>query len=438
MNPIWNENCEIVTFDKLKGKAKTKVLIIGGGIAGILCAYMLKEAGVDYMLVEKDRICRGVTQNTNAKITLAHGLIYDKIIKKYGIEMARLYLNAQAEAMKKFEELGRKYQCDYEVKDSYVYSTNDVARIEKERIVLEKIGYKSQFFDKLSIPLEVAGALRVENQAQINPLKLLYALARDLNIYESTKVIELAPNKAILENGEVECEKIIVATHFPIINKHGAYFLKMYQHRSYTIALENAQELDGMYVDESQNGMSFRSYKGVLFLSGGDHRTGKKGGCWQELEHFATKNYPKAKIIGKWATQDCMTLDSIPYIGKYSRGVSDLYVSTGFNKWGMTNSMVSAMILTDLVQGKENKYARVFSPSRKILHPQLFINAYESLIGLITPTTPRCPHLGCALKYNKEEHSWDCACHGSRFDEQGRVLNNPATADKRSISQKRP
>lgn len=125
-----------------------------------------------------------------------------------------------------------------------------------------------------------------------------------------------------------------------------------------------------------------------------------------------------------------MTLDGIPYIGQYSAKTPNLYVATGFNKWGMTSAMAAAMILTDLLQGNENPYAEVFSPSRTILRPQLAINAAESLLGLLTPTAPRCPHLGCALKYNVCEHSWDCSCHGSRFSEKGDLLDNPATGDK--------
>ena len=126
-----------------------------------------------------------------------------------------------------------------------------------------------------------------------------------------------------------------------------------------------------------------------------------------------------------------MSLDGIPYIGQYARATSDLYVATGFNKWGMTSSMVSAMVLTDLVLGRESEYAEVFSPSRSMLRPQLVKNVLESVVGLVTPTAPRCPHMGCALKYNEQEHTWDCPCHGSRFTDSGEVIDNPATDDKK-------
>ena len=126
-----------------------------------------------------------------------------------------------------------------------------------------------------------------------------------------------------------------------------------------------------------------------------------------------------------------MTLDGIPYIGQYSKRTPDFYVATGFNKWGMTSSMVAAKLLTDMILGKKNDYVSVFSPSRSIIRPQLASNAGHAIINLLTPTAPRCPHVGCALKYNKQEHSWDCSCHGSRFDEDGKLLDNPATKDKK-------
>ena len=248
-------------------------------------------------------------------------------------------------------------------------------------------------------------------------------------ICEHTPVRELVGTTAITDYGKVTANKIIVATHFPFLNKHGSFFAKLYQHRSYVIALENAPNVDGMYVDEAQTGMSFRNYKNLLLVGGGDHRTGKQGGAWQELRDFAQRHYPKAAETSHWATQDCMSLDGVPYIGPYSASASDLYVATGFNKWGMTSAMVSAMVQCDLVQGKQSPYAEVFSPSRTILRPQLVVNGFEAVVNLLTPSAKRCPHLGCALKWNPQEHTWDCPCHGSRFTEEGRLIDNPATGN---------
>ena len=434
MESVWEKTAQKPQFDapfeNTKSDVSTNVLIIGGGIAGILCAYKLKNAGVDCLLVEADEICGGITKNTTAKITLAHGLIYDKMIRRFGEDKARLYVDAQNKAIKEYARLCENVDCDYETRDNYVYAMSDRAKIEKEVAALNKIGVNAEFSDAKELPFTVAGAVRVKDQAQFHPLKFLYAIAKALPIYEHTKVRELMPHKAKTNHAEITYKKLIIATHFPMLNKHGLYPLKLYQHRSYVIALKGARNLDGMYVDECDTGLSVRHYGDLLLLGGGGHRTGKKGGCWQELENFARKHYKNAEIAYKWATQDCMTLDDIPYIGQYAKSTPDVFVATGFNKWGMTNAMAAADILCDLVQGKSNPYATVFDPSRNMLRPQLAVNAFDSVVGLLTPTAPRCPHLGCALKYNRAEHTWDCPCHGSRFTEDGRLIDNPATDDK--------
>ena len=152
-------------------------------------------------------------------------------------------------------------------------------------------------------------------------------------------------------------------------------------------------------------------------------------GC--QLGGPARRYYPQAKIVCRWAAQDCMTLDGMPYIGPYSGGTAGLFTATGFNKWGMTGAMAAAALLTDLVQGRESRYEVLFDPQRTILRPQLAVNMLGAVVNLLTPTAPRCPHMGCALKYNRQEHSWDCPCHGSRFAEDGRVLDGPANGDKK-------
>jgi glycine/D-amino acid oxidase-like deaminating enzyme len=275
----------------------------------------------------------------------------------------------------------------------------------------------------------VAGALGFSGQGQLHPLKLAAYLARELKIYENTKATAFLGNCVETPKGTVTAEKIIVATHFPLWNKHGAYFLKLYQQRSYVMALENAPQLEGMYLDCEENGLSVRSAGRWLLLGGGGHRTGKQGLGWQLSESVARQCYPQARTVARWATQDCISLDGMPYIGQYSAGTPNLYVATGFNKWGMTTSMAAAGLLTDLILGRKNPYEEVFSPSRNMLHPQLGINLMESTKNLLSLSPKRCPHLGCALKWNPREHSWDCPCHGSRFTEDGVLLDNPATGD---------
>lgn len=429
MNSIWTKQADLPRFHSLEGDRKTDVLIIGGGMAGILCAYFLEKQGVNYLLVEKSRICSGITENTTAKITAQHGLLYHKLLKNAGEEKAKMYLDANQKAAQEYVRLCRKIDCDFEKKTSYVYSMNNRKKLEKEAEALEKLGMHCGITDAAELPFPTAGAVSFENQAQFHPLKFIANIAKGRKIYENTLVKAFEKNLAITDKGKIAFKKVIFTTHFPIDNKHGMYFLKMYQHRSYVIAMEDACQLQGMYVDEARNGMSFRNYKQYLLLGGGGHRTGKQGGNWSELREFAKKCYPKAIEKYHWAAQDCMSLDGIPYIGQYSKNMPGCFAATGFNKWGMTSSMVSAMILTDMILEKENPYAKVFSPSRNMIKPQLFVNGWESTIHLLTFSKKRCPHLGCALKWNADEHSWDCPCHGSRFEKNGKLLDNPANGD---------
>lgn len=417
------------SFESLSGDAKTDVLIIGGGICGILCAYFLKNAGVDCLLVEANRLASGITKNTTAKITSQHGLIYSKLIKSVGIEKSAMYYEANRAAEKQYRKMCESIECAYEELPAYTYTLNDRRKIEKEVEAANKIGVNAVFTENIELPFKTQGAIKFFSQAQFAPLEFLKVIVKDLNVCENTPVSKIQDNTAITDKGKITAEKIIVATHFPFINSHGGYFLKLYQARSYVIALENAQKLHGMYIDEAKAGMSFRSYEKYLLLGGGGHRTGKSGGAWVELRDFAKRYYPNKQEKFYWAAQDCMSLDGIPYIGNYSKNTPNLYVATGFNKWGMTSSMAAAMILCDMVLEKENEYAPVFSPSRSILKPQLFINGFETVTNLITPTKKRCPHLGCALKWNKAEHTWDCPCHGSRFEQGGKLIENPAMRD---------
>lgn len=415
-------------FPAQQGSARTDVLIIGGGIAGILCAHMLSQAGIEYMLVEEREICSGITENTTAKITAQHGMVFDKLLRRFGQERAKGYLQANLEAAELYRKLAKDVDCGFQEQNSYVYS-EDEGELQREMEALERLSYSAILSREIPLPVKCCGAVGFSSQAQFHPLRFLGHIAKDLNIREHTVVRELRDCTAVTNGGRIKADRIIVATHFPFLNKHGSYFLKLYQQRSYVLALEAAQKLDGMYIGSEKNSLSFRSYEDMLLLGGGGHRTGKTGGNWAELKNFAQLHYPGAVARYQWATQDCMTLDGLPYVGRYSGSAKGLYVITGFNKWGMTNAMAGAVLLRDLMLGRENPYADVVSPSRSILRPQLLVNGVEAAGNLVRFTKKRCPHLGCALQWNAQERSWDCPCHGSRFDQEGHRLNGPATGD---------
>ncbi len=429
---IWTETCKMPHFPALTTDIKTDVLIIGGGMCGLLTAYFLKWAGVDYCLVEAERVGGGVTGKTTAKISSLQGTVYQELLKKLGREKTQLYYQACIQALERYGCMSKTIECDFVQLPAYTYTRKDPKKIQDEVRAIRCIGGNAEFVEELSLPFGMVEAVKMPHQAQIHPLKFLNGIAEHLNIYENTRIQSVFNNTAKTESGfSIKAKKIIIATHFPFLNRMGGYPLKLYQERSYLIGLVNAPELQGIYLDEACDGLSFRKEGEVLLVGGNSHRTGKETSGWELMREFQKKYCPKAKEKYAWATQDCMTLDGLPYIGQYSWRTPNLYVATGFQKWGMTGSMIAALLLRDLVLERKNEFEGLFSPQRSMFRKQLLINGVEATKDILTVSEKRCPHLGCSLKWNKTEHSWDCPCHGSRFTDTGRLLDNPANKNMR-------
>lgn len=431
---LWAKTASLPSFPPLDHDENVEVLIIGGGMAGILCAYFLKQVGVNYLLCEANTIGSGTTGGTTAVISAQHDTLYAELMKKFGYTKARLYLEANLSAVSTFASLCQNTDCDFEEIPACIYSCSDAVLMEDEVKALHSLGYNALLKHELPLPVPALAAVEFPAQAQFHPLKFLAALSHDLNIVEHTRISQIKNGAALAGDFQITAKKIIVASHFPILNTRGLYFIKLFQRRSYVIALRNVHAIPGSFVEHGENGLYFRTYRDMLLVGGGDHRTGKKSSHYEPLRTFARMQYPLNPESYAWATQDCISLDGVPYIGEYSPSTPDILVASGFNEWGMTSSMVAARLLTDRITGRDNKYAEVFSPQRSILSAQLFKNLGSALAGILTPSVPRCPHLGCALKWNPDEHTWDCSCHGSRFSEDGRLIHNPATDDKQSLA----
>ncbi|EOT2958701.1 FAD-dependent oxidoreductase [Clostridium perfringens] len=475
MKSVWSESCKFRKREALNKDIKTDVLVIGAGIAGILTAYMLKQKGREVVVIDAAEIASGNTKNTTAKITSQHDLIYSKLISEFGEEKARQYAKANELAIKKYKEIieYKRIECDFEEKPAYVYSLNEVDVLKEEVEAAKNLGIDAEFVQEANLPFKINGALKFNNQAQFNPLKFLKGISNELVIYENTRALEIKENLVVTSGGNITANNIVVATHYPIMNAPGYYFMKMHQERSYVLALENTSEIDGMYIDLNKEGYSFRTYNNLLLLGGISHKTGEneEGGSYDELRKVAKKLYPKAKEKYYWSAQDCMTIDGIPYIGRYSSETPNIYVATGFNKWGMTSSMVSAMIISDMILEKENDFSEIFSPRRfdlslsinniandlietaknfiaqKVSIPSSEIEhiknghggiieyngekvgIYKNKEGKEFFVSTKCTHLGCQLSWNADELTWDCPCHGSRFDYKGRLIGSPATKD---------
>lgn len=470
MESIWKTTCDLPARDCLDGDKKTEVAVIGAGMAGILIASLLQEAGKKVIVLEADRIASGQTGNTTAKITSQHGAVYSKLIANLGEEKARWYAAANEAAIAEYQRIiaERKIDCDFEEKSAYVYGMEETL-IQKEAEAAKRLGLPASFVKDTALPFPTAGAVKFEHQAQFHPLKFLRAMSEGLTIYEHTAVSEADEQVLHTERGSLEAEQVVFACHFPFVNFPGAYFAKMHQERSYVIALEGAAQLDGMYIGAGENGFSFRTYGGLLLLGGGKHRTGENvlGGQYARLRRKAEEWFPESREVACWSAQDCITPDSVPYIGHYAVSKPNWYVATGFQKWGMTTSMVAAMTIRDIVCGKEEPWHAVFAPKRftpgtvqgvleeggqavKGLTKRFFetpskkasdvrpghggvvllngkkTSVYKKEDGAVFKTDFRCPHMGCQLTWNPDEKTWDCPCHGSRFDVSGRLICGPA------------
>lgn len=429
MKSVWQKEDQRAYYPELNRDLETEVLVIGGGMAGVLCARKLQSAGKQVVLAEAKRIGGGITARTTAVLTAQHDLLYQDMISRFDEETARVYLHGNLNAVAEFGALSEKIPCDFEEVPSVQFTAGDPERLRQEEKTVNRLGFPARFEEKISLGLPARGAVVYPGMGQFHPLKFLMGAAEGLQIYEQSRVLDLKGTTAILENGKIKARQVIVATHFPFLNRRGLYFMKLYQSRSYVLALENAPDPGATLAELEGQGLYFRRYGDLLLMGGGDHRTGKQGGAFEYLRRLARQCFPEAKERCAWANQDCMSLDGLPYVGRYSPDWENVYVATGFNAWGMTNSMVAATLLTDMIAGKENPLEKILRPDRSVMHKQLLCNLGATAMDFLTPTTKRCPHLGCALKWNPQEHSWDCPCHGSRFAGNGKLLDTPAQKD---------
>lgn len=469
---IWSKTAKIPERKALPGDISVDVAVIGGGLSGILTAYQLRNTGLRTVVLEAERIGSGQTKNTTAKITSQHNLIYHRFIEQIGKEHAGLYAAANQRAIQEYRKIieTEHIDCDFEERPAYLYSTIEKEPLTQEYEAAKMLGIDAQYCEETELPFPVTAAVCFQKQAQFHPLKFLHAVADPLEVYEHTRVLNVEDDRIETTRGIVTAKHIVFCCHYPFLNVPGYYFMRMHQERSYVLALEHAATLHGMYLGIDENGLSFRSFENLTLLGGGGHRTGENssGGQYEQLRKAAKSFWPDSQEVAAWSAQDCTTLDGIPYIGRFSSATPNWYVATGFHKWGMTSSMVSAMVIADLILRGESSVEPVFSPQRfrpsasakslfeetaqaaKGLTRRLFVplqsdidklpnnhggvveydglkvGVYKNEDGEAFIVPIRCPHLGCQLEWNPDELSWDCPCHGSRFDYRGNLIDNPA------------
>ena len=472
MSSIWSQTASFAPRNPLNTSLKADTVIIGAGMCGVLAGHFLSRAGVNTILLDAGRTGSGQTQNTTAKITCQHGLYYDSLIQKTGPEKARKYANIMQAAIQEYARIVQDMHidCDFIRLPSYLYTRENTDVLTKEAAAASFLEIPCKLTEETTLPFHVTGALQFSGQAQFNPLPFLYTLADNLQIYENTKVWKVTENQVITDSHVITCNHVIYACHYPFPVVPGYYFLRLYQERSYVLALQNAPVLDGMYYSVDSGNLSFRNFGSLLLLGGEGHRTGKKlpVSPYHKLEQTRQQLFPKSNVTARWSAQDCIPVDDLPYIGRFSNRYKNHFVATGFRKWGMTASMAAAMILKDMICDGSSVYEEVFSPKRKLssyatgkfashvgktgiaLSKEFFtfpLSGIESIkageSGIIhykgkkvgvykTPdgeaffVSTKCPHMGCQLTFNPAELSWDCPCHGSRFTYRGELIDGPA------------
>lgn len=520
MKSYWIDSKEAKRYKTLETDIETDICIIGGGLTGITTAYYLNKYKIKNIILEKDRICNRTSGHSTAKVTSQHGLFYKYLIDSKGEEFARKYYEANQNAVKNIENImqSEQIECEFEKQSAYVFvqSIQGMQDVKDEVEAVNKIGGNAKYIEAKDIkinqlnkenentkkpkaeknpelqkieeilPIKALAAIEFQNQAQFNPYKYATELAKKCEekhtkIYEKSKVIGMSEldrgYEVALENGvKVKAKYVVIATKYPIIDIPGYHFLKMYQQTANVIMVDPKEAvIDGMYINHEEPTISLRKVvkdnKEYLLVAGFEHKTGAKidlSNSYRYLEKIARSLYPKCEVKYKWNTEDCISLDKIPYIGEFSKEMEHVYVGTGYKEWGMTTSNIAANIIVDKIMEKENKYADIFDATRlepiknrKELGNMLkesinavvinkFKNAKETLEqiqideggiveidgekvgvyknkkGEIFKIRPVCQHLGCELSWNNLDKTWDCPCHGSRYNYKGELIYGPS------------
>lgn len=485
----WIASTSENKYPSLEEDIDVDIAIVGGGMVGISTAYQLRDVGFKIAILEAENIIMSTTAHTTAKLTSQHGLIYDKMKSQMGDKLAQQYASANEMAIHEIKKIANEnnIQCDYMPESAFIYTQDDeyIKKIENEVDAAISLGINASYVDSIPFPLPIKAGIRFDNQAQFHPRKFLLPLANiihneGISIYEYSRVTEMDEDgdKYILTTSQgkkVRASKVIIASHYPFYNKPSMYYARLYVKRAYIVAIRAKEKYPGgMYINAETPARSLRQVNtdnGELILVVGEsHKTGQSqdtNSHYEALIDFAKKIFTVEEVLYRWSTQDCMTLDGIPYIGHFTRDTPNLYIATGFQKWGMTNSIVSSIILKDLILKGESPWEEVYNPSRKTVlasaknfvvqnvnvatkliegkvsnipdnldiqqgEAQVVeiqgerIGAFKDDNGKLYFVDTTCTHMGCELNWNSAEKSWDCPCHGSRFTYDGKIIQGPA------------
>ena len=494
--PLWADTVTIGKQPKQTGQVAVDVCIIGAGITGLTAADLLRRAGKTVAVIDLGRVGSGETSHTTAHLTEVFDLDYRDLISHFGIEGAQLAAQSMRRAIERIEENAAYYdiKCDFQRVAGYQFteSRDQIDEIEDESEAALKVGVPNELIYECPLPFNVQRAMRVEHQAQFNPLTYLEGLARRIPgdgsyIFEETRMLDVQegePCRVTTDRGTIIADEVFVAANVPSTNR---FFMhtKIAAYRTYAISVKVRDNFDSknLYWDIADPYHYIRSYvhNGVnhLIIGGEDHKTGQDvhtTAHFERLESWAKERFQVEDVTHRWSGQIIEPVDGLPYIGR--NPLSDhVYVATGFSGTGLTMGTMAGMLVSDLVLGNQNPWVDLYDASRvkplasirtfiseNIDFPSYMISdrvapaqakgtdrlredegaivrmggkkvaAYRDPQGELHVLSPVCPHLGCYVHWNEAEKSWDCPCHGSRFAPTGKLLNGPAVSDLASES----
>ena len=485
---VWLASLDATRYPSLDGDLVVDVVVVGGGLTGLTTALALQRRDRRVAVVEADRVGAGTTGATTGKVTSQHGLRYAQLIGQHGRHRARLYAEANQSAVDMVDALVQETgaDCRFERAPAYVYTRDPgrVGDIEAEHAAAADLGLPASLTDDIDLPFPVATALRFDDQAHLHPGRYVAALARAVvarggHVFEQTRatgVVEQRTHALVrTTGGEIRADTVVLATLLPVVDL-GGFFAKARPTRAYGIAARlQAGAPRGMHIGVDTPTRSTRPWdddgRPGLIVVGEGHPTGEGDavpGRWGELERWAREHFPVESFAHRWSAQDFSTIDGIPYVGRSPRSART-FVATGFAKWGLTNGTAAAAILADLAAGETNPWLEAFDATRiggaqalkqfveqnvhvarrfvtdragrlrsgspsdvapgegaVVRHDGRAVGAYRDAEGALHGVSVTCTHMGCTLRWNAAETSWDCPCHGSRFSSAGDVLNGPA------------
>lgn len=471
----WMSCAPETAYPAFKTSYDADAVIVGAGIVGLTVAYQLAKVGLSVIVLEAGRVGRQVTGRSTAKVTSQHTLIYAHLIRRFGLEMARLYAEANQAAVDLVCEWVRNeaINCSLERKDAYAFTSRRERRpaIDAEAEAARRLGLEADALDSAPLPFKTTGALRFRNQAQFNPAQYLIGLAAAVKahggrIYENSRVTATKSGRqwrAQVGRHHANGSRLILATHMPIGGP--VYFDSMTRPRCHVaMALRAAPGgmLDGMFIDIDRPRHSLRMGKdkdgpllvalGPQFLTGQDGDVARR---FRRLERWIRANVPAGEVAWHWVNEDYDTPDRRPFAGAIGEKAPGLYVATGFNGWGISNGTAAGTTIAAQILGQLSPWAKVYNPVRKtpkgfnkggdskslvrsveqiqprqggvIEHGKEKIAVWKSADGKTHAFSAACTHMGCIVTWNNADLTWDCPCHGSMFRCDGQVIHGPAT-----------